>query len=168
MFCDRCGASVQPDQRFCGRCGKELAPAMTAGYPAPNRVQEHLKLLAILWFAFGAFSVLGGAIMFTLANTIFVHIQDFGTPPEVPPSFLHSVFMVIGFAILVKAAVEILAGWGLLKHESWARILAIVLAFFALLGFPFGTALGVYTLWVLLPAQSERDYAQEARMAAMS
>jgi hypothetical protein len=30
---------------------------------------------------------------------------------------------------------------------------------------PFGTALGVYTLWVLLPAKSEEEYRQMERAA---
>ena len=30
---------------------------------------------------------------------------------------------------------------------------------------PFGTALGIYTLWVLLPAEAEQEYNQESRAA---
>ena len=25
MFCDKCGAGLQVDQRFCSRCGKQVA-----------------------------------------------------------------------------------------------------------------------------------------------
>ena len=46
---------------------------------------------------------------------------------------------------------------------SWARILAIILAFLSLIHVPFGTALGIYTLWVLLPASSEQEYQRIAR-----
>jgi hypothetical protein len=31
-----------------------------------------------------------------------------------------------------------------------------------LINFPLGSALGIYTLWVLLPAESEREYNQHA------
>jgi hypothetical protein len=34
----------------------------------------------------------------------------------------------------------------------------VVLGFLALLRFPLGTALGIYTLWVLLPEESSREY----------
>jgi hypothetical protein len=34
----------------------------------------------------------------------------------------------------------------------------------ALFSVPIGTALGVYTLWVLLPAESEREYARQVEM----
>jgi hypothetical protein len=46
----------------------------------------------------------------------------------------------------------------LLQSESWARILAIVLGILELVSIPFGTALGIYTLWVLLPADSESEF----------
>jgi hypothetical protein len=51
-------------------------------------------------------------------------------------------------------------GIGLLRREPWARTLAIVTAFLALIH-PFtGTILGIYTLWVLLPSASGQEYEQ--------
>jgi len=55
------------------------------------------------------------------------------------------------------------AGWGLLQRESWARMLAIVLGVLNLLDPPFGTSVGIYTLWVLLPGDSEREYRELPR-----
>jgi hypothetical protein len=72
--------------------------------------------------------------------------------------FLSSLFTVLGIFILAKAAVGFLAGWGLLHHEAWARIILLVLAFISLFHIPFGTALGVYTMWVLLPGESQREH----------
>jgi hypothetical protein len=60
------------------------------------------------------------------------------------------------------AATSFLLAWGLSERQPWARPLGIVLGVFALLRFPFGTALGLYTLWVLLPAPSRREYEQIA------
>ena len=60
--------------------------------------------------------------------------------------------------MLAKAALGFVAGWGLLQRERWARILALVLAFISLFNVPFGTAVGVYTMWVLLPGDSEQEY----------
>jgi hypothetical protein len=66
---------------------------------------------------------------------------------------------VVAILLFAKAALGFVAGWGLLQHEGWARILALVLAFVSLFtNIPFGTALGVYTMWVLLPTESEREY----------
>lgn len=56
---------------------------------------------------------------------------------------------VAGF-LLVISLPGIIAGVGLLKYRPWARILAIIIGVIHLLSFPFGTALGVYALYVLL------------------
>ena len=64
----------------------------------------------------------------------------------------------IGIAIasflIVVSIPGIIAGVGLLKFRPWARILAIIIGALHLLSFPFGTALGVYTLVVLLNAEA--------------
>ena len=52
-----------------------------------------------------------------------------------------------------------------MERQPWARTLAIVLGCFSLLDMPFGTALGIYTLWVLLPARSEEEYRRIAQAA---
>ncbi len=163
MFCDRCGAAVQPEQRFCGRCGKEFSGAIA--HPWPNRVQEHIRLLGILWLALSAFSAVAGVVLFILANTVLAHLHEMGAPPLAPAGFLRSLFITISIIVLAKAVAGFFAGWGLLRREPWARMLTIVLAFLALFQVPFGTALGIYSLWVLLPAQSEREYELATRSA---
>ena len=165
MFCDRCGATAPPDQRFCGRCGKEFAGAVAIAHPLPNRVQEHIHLLGILWLALSALNAVVGIVLCIVANTVFAHLHEMGAPPETPAGFLRSLFTTIGIAILAKAAAGFLAGWGLLQREPWARMLTIVLSFLALINIPLGTALGIYSLWVLLPTPSEREYEQVTRSA---
>ena len=44
------------------------------------------------------------------------------------------------------------------RRQPWARVLGIVVGFLALIRIPFGTALGIYTIWVLLPESSAREY----------
>jgi hypothetical protein len=166
MFCDRCGASLQPGQRFCGRCGKEFATAgMALAYPLPNRVQEHIRLLGILWLVLSAIDTVAGIVLWIVANTVFAHLHEMGAPPQMPAGFLQSFLSAIGAVILIKAAAGFFAGWGLLRREPWARILTIVLAFLALLHVPLGTALGIYSLWVLLPAESEKEYERASTAA---
>jgi hypothetical protein len=48
----------------------------------------------------------------------------------------------------------VVVGAGLLGVKSWARALAIVLGIMNLMNFPIGTALGIYTLYVMLDADS--------------
>lgn len=157
MFCDACGAQVQPGQAFCSRCGKQIVGPVAVIPQRPGRVQGNIQLLGILWLAASALNSLGGLILLVLANTLFAHLHTMGAP-EAATSFLRPLLSVIGIFVLAKAACGFLAGWGLMHHEPWARILTLVLGFIALFNIPVGTALGVYTLWVLLPAQSQQEY----------
>src|ERR1700690_3223415 len=157
MFCDGCGAAVQAGQAFCSKCGKQIVGPVTVMQQRPGRVQGALPLVGILWLANSAFNTIGGVVLYVLANTLFAHLHEFGAP-EAPTSFLRPLLSVIGVFILAKAACGFLAGWGLMQREPWARIVALVLGFISLFKIPFGTAVGVYTLWVLLPSQSQREY----------
>jgi len=162
MFCDRCGAALASDQRFCGRCGKEFVGGTIVAFPRRSRVREHIRLLGILWLALGALNAVGAVILFILANTLFVHLPEMTGDPAAT-RWLHPFLGVIAILVAVKAAAGFLAGWGLLQREPWARILTIVLAFLSLFNVPFGTALGIYSLWVLLPAESDAEYQEQVR-----
>jgi hypothetical protein len=158
MFCDACGTAVQPGQSFCSRCGKQIVGPVSLMQPIPGRVQEHVRLLGILWLAFSAFNTIGGIILYVVANTFFAHTRELGVP-EAPASFLRPLLSVVAILLLAKAAIGFFAGWGLLQRERSARIIVLVLAFISMFtNIPFGTALGIYTMWVLLPQDSEREY----------
>src|ERR1700758_2544788 len=159
MFCDGCGATVQPGQSFCSKCGKQIVGTI-APKPLPGKVQRHVHLLAILWLAFSAFNTLAGLVFLILGNVLLPHLHEMpDAPPDVPVGFLTALFSTLGIIVLAKAACGFAAGWGLLQRETWARTLALILAFISLfINIPLGTAMGVYTMWVLLPSSSEQEY----------
>lgn len=78
-------------------------------------------------------------------------------------AFMPPLLFSLGSVFLLVAAGGILVGWGLMNRERWARTTAIVLAVLALLHPPFFTALGIYTLWVLLPADSAAEFERLSR-----
>jgi len=71
---------------------------------------------------------------------------------------------MILFMTIVMASAAILTGYALLTRKPWARILAIVLGILALIKLPFGTALGIYTLWVLAPQASGAEWDEMTRL----
>ena len=158
MFCDQCGTALVEGQQRCVRCGKSVV-----GYPRRSRVQDHVRLLGVLWMAMGALNAVGGVILIIVANTIFAryHYSAGGGGA----AFLHPLLTFLGIFVLLEAVASFAGGWGLLQREPWARVLALVVGFLSLFNPPFGTALGIYTLWVLLPAQAEEEY-QALRSAA--
>jgi hypothetical protein len=164
MFCEGCGASLQAGQKFCPSCGRQLSMAVITPV-APGRVERHLNLLAILWMAAAAFHLLGAGVLYVLGHTLMMRVGQMAGPPAGPDFFL-GLFTILAVYLLLKAIASFLAGWGLMQKEPWARTLTLVLGFLELLNIPLGTALGVYTLWVLLAPNSDQEYRQLVRARA--
>jgi hypothetical protein len=163
MFCNQCGAQLQSGASHCGRCGK---PALGLVELQHGRVREHVRLVGILWMAYSSLYVVAGVGALVVAQTILggtFHIHG-GPPPEVTV-WLRPLASCFGWLILLIAATGFFTGWGLLRREGWARTVALVFGFLALLRIPLGTALGIYTLWVLLPSQSDDEYKALAQAA---
>lgn len=160
MFCNRCGTQIQPDYNVCPKCGNPI----TAGtaqpvLQTPSRLQRHLRTLGILWIVVGALWIIP-----SLAMIGFSHAPRILTGDDMfMRTFMPPMMLSMGSFFLLVAAGGVLVGWGLMKYERWARMTAIVLAILAILHPPFGTALGIYTLWVLLPADSSAEYQRLSR-----
>ncbi len=167
MYCDSCGATIQTGQNHCTRCGKAVVGPVLMG---SGRVARHWNMLGILWIAYSALNLIGAAVLLILANTLFAHFRNF-LPPDAPaqaasvPMFLQPLFSAIAIFLFVKSAAGIIAGIGLLQHQSWARTLALIVGVVSLVNIPLGTALGVYTLWVLLSPNADEEYRGLARTA---
>jgi hypothetical protein len=163
MFCERCGSKLVEGQRFCPSCGKPVGISLVP-LERQGKVQRNLQVLAILWMVVGALGLFLGFGMFTfghLFSNIGLHFD--GAPNFAP--FVRGILSFVGGFVLLKAILAIVTGVGLLQRESWARPLAIVMSFFELLHIPFGTALGIYTLVVLLPGEASVEYDQLAKAA---
>ena len=149
MFCDRCGAAMETGQNYCPACGRAFgAPAArpTIG------LGRHWRILGILWLVLAATRLLPGIFMLGFSRHAF--------PMMMPglPHFLPHLMHGLGGLFLLGGVTAAILGWGFLQCAPWARTLGIVLACLMLLDIPFGTALGVYTLWVLLPNHSREEY----------
>jgi len=130
---------------------------------AVPRVQRHIQILGTLWCVYGVYRILSG-----LVGMIFFHAfmhGHFGNWNHGPwgnfgphgPAWMGLLPVIATFTVLA-AATALFAGFSLLRRKPWGRTLAIVLAVLALIKFPVGTALGIYTLWVLAPGPSGLEY----------
>jgi hypothetical protein len=69
---------------------------------------------------------------------------------DIAPGILRIVAWVMSLFFMAFALPEVIGGIALFKRKEWGRILVLVIAFFNLMNFPLGTALGVYSLVILL------------------
>lgn len=174
MYCDGCGSPFSAGAQFCMQCGKRIvtapvgsaagaargvptASAMVAG--GDGRVGRNINLLAGLWLANGILRLMEVGWLMAFRRLIFDGgwWQPGGWPLHFGPFFMGGLFFG-GATLALFGIIHLLLAWGLYERQSWARILGIVIGFLALIRFPFGTALGIYTLWVLLPEGSAREY----------
>ena len=186
MFCPVCGKQAAAGEAACANCRTPFAVAgVPAGYVAgtpqpgypgypgypvyavPSRVARHVQILGILWAVRGGMSLLGWLIAVPFLTGFFGPFGHgfgrhgfghgfgpwnglFGAPFWIP--------FVTAF-VVVHVALSLITAYGLLTRQPWGRVLAIIAAIFALIRIPFGTALGIYTLIILLPADAAVDYA---------
>lgn len=157
MICPHCGAQLIADAQFCSRCGNRVVAQQPSSYPPPmpayappalTRVSRHIQALGILWLIYAVWRTLSRFLGLAFAHSYFGwHHHGFGLWP-----------FAFGSAI-ISLALSLTTAYGLLNRQPWGRILAIICGIFALVHPIMGTALGVYTLWVLAPTVSGVEYA---------
>jgi hypothetical protein len=114
-------------------------------------LQQHVSILGWLYVVGHAIFLAIGAFVFLL----LVGLAPVTGDPE-PMWILSLVGTSVGLLMAALGLPGLLAGYGLLTRKPWARVLAIVVGILGLINFPVGTAIGLYTLWVLTqPAATE-------------
>jgi hypothetical protein len=182
MVCSVCGTPAATGVNFCAKCGTPLAhdpqpetypqappPPIAAHYGVPYtpqlRVRRNLQTMAILWYLFAAYRAIAGFFGVAILSAFSSHTHgwwgssfphDFGD--DAPHWIAGAMVPVLAVATLALVGLSVSVGWGLMNRRPWARTVAIVAAVLALLKFPIGTALGIYTLWVLAPTESGLEW----------
>jgi hypothetical protein len=128
-----------------------------------GRVDRHLHPLSILWMLYGAMPLLGWLLALPVVTGVFgglglFRLHHFWGGGFVFPGlafawipFVAAILAIIGFA-------SFLVGFALHRRLPWARGLAIVFCFWTVLHPFLGTALAIYTWWVLMPQASAWEY----------
>src|SRR5262249_23837396 len=126
-------------------------------------VDTHLKVLAILFLVFGGLSALMGVGVLTVTGVVsgLMGMSDASHMRMMIP-FIRLGGLAAGLFCFAWAVPGFVVGVGLLKRRRWARVLGIVVSALSLVHVPFGTALGVYGLWVLFHRDTERLFAARA------
>ncbi len=121
-------------------------------------MEQHIKILGVLNIVLGAFGALCGLMILLIFGGAYgvVNAVAYQRPEA---SIALPIIAIVGGAIalflLVLSAPAIIAGIGLIYFKPWARILAIVVSALHLVNIPFGTALGIYGLWILFSPESQ-------------
>lgn len=117
--------------------------------PAPHRLEQHVRMLAVLSVALGAFFLLL-AVLFLMGTTFMVELfADESADPETVRGWLTGLGTGLLALFLIIAGPAIYGGLMLARGRRRGRTLVFVIAVPALLNFPVGTAFGAYAIYVL-------------------
>ena len=117
----------------------------------------HLKLLGILQIVWGAIGLLLGVSTLMLAVGAFaIGVTSQGR--EIPAGVTAAAFAICAAALLIVGLGNAWAGSALGRRQPAGRMATLGLTIPNLLVLPFGTALGIYALWVLLHDETRRMF----------
>jgi hypothetical protein len=155
-------------------------PPAPAPYPYPYQygayslavVERRVNALAVGWFVYAGLMAFTGAIGLAFAHAwMGGHMGAYGdwgghgfghnflNGPGAPFFFLRFARAVL----FLRVMLALVAGVGLMQKASWGRWVALVAGCLALVHPPLGTALGIWTLIVLLNAPNAAGYQVMAR-----
>lgn len=123
---------------------------MTVPAPVGLPIEKHISILGGLYITFSAITLIAAII-------VFLAIAGGGliSGDELAIAITTTIASIIASLLVLISAPGIICGIGLLKQRPWSRIFALILGAINLINIPFGTALGIYTLWILMKPESE-------------
>jgi len=184
MLCPTCGNVIAHDARFCPRCGAQIGSQSQPGFPAQpapvygvpfidssTRVSRHIQTLGMLWLIYAAVR-----FVTKLAGLFFLHgffghhganHWIFGSGPF-SNDWMAALWPIALTSLVVSVALCVLTGYALITRQPWGRVFGIIFGILALFHPFLGTALGIYTLWVLAPGASGVEYEAISRSTPRS
>ena len=180
MICAECGCDQDPGANYCRRCGQQISMISAAAGAAQQqvrayqpaspaygmammdaekraRVRQNAQPLGITWIVYGVYRMTTGLIAALVVHH-FAYSSIFNDASPFLSHLLATIVPTIALVTVVTGLAGLLVGYGLITRQPWGRVLAIVFAILALLKIPFGTALGIYTLWVLTPGAAAGEW----------
>lgn len=130
-------------------------------------MERHVTLLTLLVTLWGSLVVLAGVSLLLLAAGALVQWIDPVSPAlRFAAGLTAGMFVTVGgFAVLWGGA-HVWAATLVKRRQALGRVVVLALALTNLVVLPFGTALGIYALWVLLTNEGRRLFETPATAAA--
>ncbi len=114
-------------------------------------MEQHVKIIGIIYIVFGALVVFGGLLLM-LGLMVGGAALEVANPESIEGigAILAGVGFIAGLFVIAVGTLEIVVAVNLRNFKPWARIAQMVISALGLLSFPIGTAVGIYALWALL------------------
>ena len=117
-------------------------------------MKQHVTVVGVLHIGLSILGLLAAAIVLVTLTGTGVLVED-----RQVMTILTSVGCGVSALLVVLFLPGIVGGIGLLRWRPWARILVMILAVVDLFNVPIGTAIGVYTMFVLTQEETMELFA---------
>ena len=122
-------------------------------------MERHVTLLGILTSIWGGLAMLVGIAMALIAAGAVAQMADSSAPNVgFAASVTAGMFGLLAIVALLWGIVHVWAGALIHRRRPLGRVLTLALGVVNLIVLPFGTALGIYALWVLLKNDGRRAF----------
>lgn len=122
-------------------------------------MEKHINIVAALQIGLSIFNLVIAFLIFTVLKLVggFVDEPNANTILSLIADILAIIFIVVSIP-------GILAGMGLYKRKEWARVLTLVLSIIEIFSFPFGTAIGIYSIWALIQPETINEFGKNSSL----
>src|SRR5262245_17170807 len=165
----RASASVSRRPTLRWSASKSASPSARPPHN-PNRphvifVPAHVDFLGVLFIVWGVLTTLIGVSTLALGIAAAAMIASRGSGGQFAAGVTVAAFTTLAVMAMIWGVVHVVVGVPLRRRHPWARLVALMLGSVDLLLLPYGTALGVYALWVLLNEKSKALFQPMAKSA---
>ena len=116
----------------------------------------HVDFLGVLFIVWGLLTTVIGLSTLALGVGAAALIASSNRPASFAASFTAAAFTSLAIIAILWGLAHIAVGLPLRKRRHWSRLGAMVLGSIDLILLPYGTALGIYALWVLIRPDAKR------------
>ncbi len=107
-------------------------------------MREHVTIVAALHIGLSLLLLLAAVLVFTILFGI-----GWASGDRTAANILTVIGSMVGGFMVVVGLPGLVGGIGLLQWRPWSRILMLIVSAMNLINVPVGTAVGVYSIWVL-------------------
>jgi len=114
------------------------------------KLDGHKKVLGILYVISAMLTITGMVLLRAILSLVFSIALDKADPDDrVVVDMILSLVQFLPYLIVIFISIPtLIAGIGLLTHQTWAPLFALIMGCLKLFSFPIGTAIGIYAIWI--------------------
>jgi hypothetical protein len=111
-----------------------------------SKMKKHVTVVGSIHIGFGVLGLMAAIVVLVALSFARAFVGN----DDVAQTVLGFLSVSIPVLIGSLSAIGLIAGIGLLVYKPWARYLVIILSIINCVNIPIGTAIGIYSIWVLI------------------